>query len=169
MLRRLSHPVRIPFAVVSSFPASAVSIAATPSRKRPKRKAGVIAGFLMAFAVSGCGLSGPAHSPPPPNVTAVVDLGFMSYSPVAVTIRAGDTVEWRNTKFITHTVTDDPRRAEKQGDAGLPAEAQIFDSGDIAAGQVYLRTFTIPGTYRYYCTYHEAHGMVGTVVVRPGS
>jgi plastocyanin len=127
----------------------------------------VIAGVLMVVSVSGCGLNGPAHKAPAPNVTAVVDLGFMSYDPVNVTIHPGDTVEWRNTSIITHTVTNDPERAKKREDASLPAGAQAFDSGDIPAGQVYTHIFTTPGTYHYFCTHHENHGMVGTVVVMP--
>jgi len=123
----------------------------------------------MAGALSACGLSGPAHGPTASNAAAVVDMGFESYSPASVTIRAGDTVEWRNTSLITHTVTADPGRAKTPGDAVLPPGAQSFDSGDIAAGQVYQRTFTTPGTYRYFCTHHEADGMVGTVVVKPAS
>lgn len=135
--------------------------------KRPKRIAGVIAGLLMTFAISGCGLSGPAHKAPAPNATAVIDLGFMSYDPVDITIHSGDTVEWRNTSLITHTVTDDPRRAKKHEDVSLPSGVQSFDSGDIPAGQVYMHTFTTPGTYHYFCTHHEDHGMVGLVIVKP--
>lgn len=117
----------------------------------------------------GCGLSGPAHGPAAPNAAAVIDMGFESYSPASVTIRAGETVEWRNTSLITHTVTDDPARATAPADAGLPAGAQPFDSGDIPAGKVYLRRFPVAGTYRYFCTHHETDGMVGTIVVAPAS
>lgn len=119
--------------------------------------------------VCGCGLSGPAHGPAASNAAAVVDMGFESFSPDSVTIRAGQTVEWRNTSLITHTVTDDPKRAEAPADAGLPAGAQPFDSGDIPAGKVYLRRFPVAGTYRYFCTHHESDGMVGTIVVAPAS
>ncbi len=129
----------------------------------------VAAVVSLAIALSGCGLSGPAHGPPAANAAAVVEMGFESFSPTDVTIRAGDTVEWRNTSLITHTVTDDPKRATDPSDAGLPPGAQPFDSGDIPAGQVYLRRFTVAGTYQYFCTRHEAEGMSGTVVVKPAS
>jgi plastocyanin len=117
----------------------------------------------------GCGLSGPAHGPAAPNAAAAIDMGLESYSPASVTIRAGQTVEWRNTSLITHTVTDDPERAKAPADAALPAGAQPFGSGDIPAGQVYLRRFPVAGTYHYFCTHHETDGMVGTIVVRPAS
>lgn len=125
--------------------------------------------LLMPFALGGCGLSGPAHGPPSQSAAAVVDMGFSSYSPTTVTVRAGETVEWRNTSLIPHTVTDNPNRANKGSDAGLPPGAEPFDSGEIPAGEVYLRKFTTPGTYRYFCQHHEADGMVGTVVVKPSS
>jgi plastocyanin len=125
--------------------------------------------LTVTIPLSGCGLGGPAHGPPAANAAAVVEMGFESFSPADVSVRAGDTVEWRNTSLITHTVTDDPKRAIAPSDAGLPPGAQPFDSGDIPAGQVYLRTFTVPGTYRYFCTRHEAEGMEGEVVVKPAS
>jgi plastocyanin len=75
----------------------------------------------------------------------------------------------KQSSFVTHTVTDDPSRAKRPTDAELPSGAQPFDSGDIPAGQVYLRAFTVPGTYRYFCTRHEGDGMVGTAVVTPAS
>jgi len=96
-------------------------------------------------------------------------MGFESYDPATVTIKSGETVEWRNTSLITHTVTDDSRRAEDANDANVPPRGQPFDSGDIAAGQVYLQTFTVPGSYRYFCTHHESDGMTGTVIVTPAS
>lgn len=125
--------------------------------------------FSAALVLGGCGLTGPAHGPPSPNAATAVTMGFESYSPATVTVRSGDTVEWQNTSLITHTVTDNPKLAEKAGDASLPPGATAFDSGDIAAGQVYLRSFTVPGTYRYLCRHHEADGMLGTVVVTPAS
>lgn len=120
---------------------------------------------LLALSLTGCGLGGPAHSPPAANVAGVVDMGFSSFTPASITVHAGDTVEWRNKSLITHSVTDDPYRAEASGDAALPAGAEAFDSGDIPAGQIFLRKFTTPGTYRYFCTHHESDGMIGTIVV----
>jgi plastocyanin len=129
----------------------------------------LIATLWVALAVSGCGLTGPAHGPPAQNAAVTVDMGFESYDPAKVTIRSGETVEWRNTSLITHTVTDDRRRAKDADDANVPPGGQPFASDDIAAGQVYLHTFTVPGTYRYFCTHHEADGMTGTVIVTPAS
>ena len=43
--------------------------------------------------------------------------------------------------------------------------AESFDSGNIPAGGVYKQTFTVPGTYKYFCDPHHGAGMVGTIIV----
>ena len=121
-----------------------------------------------ALALSGCGLGGPAYRAPPAGVAATVDMTIgLKYAPPAVTIYAGQTVEWRNQSPFHHTVTNDPADAERARDAALPAGAQPFNSGYIDPGQVFRHTFTVPGTYRYFCDPHEGQGMVGTIYVRP--
>jgi plastocyanin len=122
----------------------------------------------ISFLLLLGGCSGPAYNPPAALTAAVVDMGFMSYRPSTVTIKPGDTVEWRNSSFLTHTVTDEPTRAEVAGSAKLPAGAATFNSGDIPAGQIYTHRFLVPGTYRYFCKHHDKHGMIGTIVVSAG-
>ena len=119
--------------------------------------------------LTGCGLTGPAHDAPSPTAAAVVDMGFTSFEPEMVHIHAGQTVQWRNTALITHSVTDDKSVAEDPNDASIPAGATAFKSGDIPAGEVYSTSFTVPGTYKYFCTHHEGDGMVATVIVDPAS
>ena len=128
----------------------------------------LIVPVAASFAVSlaGCGITGPAHTQPPPaTVDQTVTMGFTRFSPAAIRIRAGQTVQWRNTSPIGHTVTADPRLARNPANVQLPEGAQPFHSGNIAAGQVWQRTFDLPGTYRYVCLPHEQQGMIGTVVV----
>lgn len=83
-----------------------------------------------------------------------------------VTISAGQAVLWRNTSGIVHTVTADPERAARPGSAQLPDGAATFDSGDVGPGGTFIRTFTVPGEYRYFCIPHEGAGMTGTIIVR---
>jgi plastocyanin len=94
---------------------------------------------------------------------------FLAFAPDAVTILDGETIEWRNRSLFTHTVTADPALAADPADVELPPDAASFDSGEVAAGQTYRRTCTVPGTYRYVCRPHEGQGMMGTIVVRPRS
>ena len=124
---------------------------------------------IPALLLAGCGMSGPAHGPASPNAGATVTMGFGSFDPETIHIKSGQSVEFRNTAIITHSVNDDPKLAEDAKDASEPAGAPAFNSGDIAPGEVFTQTFTQPGTYTYFCTHHEDDGMVGTIIVDPAS
>jgi plastocyanin len=76
-------------------------------------------------------------------------LGTTAYSPDAINVSAGDTVTWMNTDSIAHTSTSD---------------ASGWNSGIVAPGGQFSRTFPNAGTFSYHCAIHP--GMVGTVVVR---
>lgn len=129
-------------------------------------KTAVVTALASGLCLSGCGITGPAHTqPPPPAVAATVTMGMTSFSPAAIRIRAGQTVQWRNTSLMTHTVTANPALAANPANVRLPQGAAPFHSGKIAAGQVWAHTFATPGTYRYVCLPHERQGMAGTVVV----
>lgn len=120
-----------------------------------------------ALSLAACGLDGPAYDEPPPTVDAVVDMTtLLDFDPERLTIGAGDTVEWRNTSIMDHTVTADPALADDPAHVRLPPGAEPFDSGSIEPGQVYRRTFTVPGDYVYFCIPHEGQGMVARLTVR---
>jgi plastocyanin len=87
------------------------------------------------------------------------------FDPETVTIAVGDTVKWTNPAFVTHSVTFDPSIATKAGDVALPAGVAPFDSGSIEEDGTFSHTFTVKGAYKYFCKFHEAMGMVGTVIV----
>jgi LPXTG-motif cell wall-anchored protein len=70
------------------------------------------------------------------------------FSPATITIKAGDTITWTNAGTIPHTAT-----------------GSGFDSGTLNPGQSFSHTFTSVGTISYHCTFHQALGMVGTIVV----
>ncbi|HSS15056.1 MAG TPA: plastocyanin/azurin family copper-binding protein [Rhizomicrobium sp.] len=89
----------------------------------------------------------------------------MVFVPASVTVKAGDTVKWTNPYNITHTVTFDPAQAQTASDVALPAGVAPFGSGDIEEDGTFSHTFTAKGTYKYVCKYHEAMGMMGTVIV----
>jgi len=120
---------------------------------------------VPAIILAACGLSGPAHGPASTTAGATVTMGFGSFEPETIHVKAGQTVEFRNTAVITHSVTDDSKLAEDAKDAAEPAGATAFNSGDIAPGQIFTQTFTQPGTYTYFCTHHEDDGMVATDIV----
>jgi plastocyanin len=78
------------------------------------------------------------------------------FVPEKVTIKVGDTVEWRNTGRLVHAVKISPP---------IPSGAHLFDSGVMRAGAAYRYTFAVPGTYHYVCLPHFGSGMVGEVIV----
>jgi plastocyanin len=77
-----------------------------------------------------------------------------TFDPKEITVKAGTKVTWTNNDSTGHTVTS--------GTRGNPSG--LFDSGNVAPGQTFSFVFDTPGTYNYYCTYHQ--GMDGTVIVQ---
>ena len=109
----------------------------------------------------------PAQPNDPPESVMVVELtNTLTFSPLSITIRAGETVEWRNTSLMVHTVTADPSKATVDGSVSLPSGGQPFDSGNLNPEATFRHTFRTPGTYRYFCIPHEGVRMRGTVIVR---
>jgi len=86
--------------------------------------------------------------------------GDFRFSPVEVTVKMGDTVEWINMSPspIMHTAT------YGMG-AGDPMSGFFFDSGLMATGETYSITLTRMGTYHYYCIPHEFLDMRGILTV----
>jgi plastocyanin len=89
-----------------------------------------------------------------------------AFEPGTVTIKVGDTVEWRNVGSEVHHATTDPSMAINCGDVGSPAGAATFDSGFLKPGATFSYTFKVAGTYRYACAVHETSGMIGKIVVK---
>ena len=78
----------------------------------------------------------------------------LSFSPANVTVAPGDTVVW--TFLSTHTTTSDSQTA-----------AESWNSGNRSSG-TFSHTFSVPGTYPYYCSLHSFPGgtaMNGSVQV----
>lgn len=98
--------------------------------------------------------TGPDGGPAPVEIQLRND-GSNRFQPSAVTIPVGTTVTWTWVGGF-HDVTS----------AGDPA---FTSSGDpISAPHTYSLTFSVPGTYLYFCTVHgsPSAGMRGTIVVQ---
>jgi plastocyanin/uncharacterized membrane protein len=109
-------------------------MAAIASVAQP-RPAGAGAGpafFLQAAA------SSPAH-PASSSSTAQVIMKNVSFQPAQITVKPGETVEWKNEDIFAHTVT---------------ADDGSFDSGLIQPGQSWKMTVQKAGTIAYHCTPH---------------
>jgi plastocyanin len=123
------------------------------------------AAIIAVSALAACSETGPAYGPPTANTSATVTMTGLRFYPETTHVKVGDTVEWRNQSSFTHSVNANPQRFPD--DVSIPAGAASFDSGRIAAGDVYRHTFTTPGTYNYVCLPHVDFGMSGTVIVEP--
>jgi len=71
------------------------------------------------------------------------------FSPMSLSIHVCDTVTAVNTDTVAHTWTDTGH----------------WDSGNMNAGTRYAFRFTASGTYNFFCTYHQAYGMTGSITV----
>jgi len=86
------------------------------------------------------------------TITAVGTNGSLSYSPNPATVKAGQTVAWRNADSVAHTAT---------------ADAGAFDTGTIAPGATSRPiAMATAGSYPYHCVIHGL-AMAGTLVVTP--
>ena len=77
-----------------------------------------------------------------------VTMGPNYFTPAAITIYAGDTIVWRNSDTMPHTIT---------------ARGRYFDSGTVQPGGTTAFTFNNEGTHTYDCVFHS--GMTGTITV----
>ncbi len=113
----------------------------------------------------------------PPGPSSVVRfLDGPSLKDSNVTVAVGTTVTWTNLDAnLPHTVTIPPagQPAPEMSPFSPPSGGTTYDgtalvnSGPLMAAQNYSLTFTKPGTYTYYCLFHDGpEGMMGTVTVQ---
>ena len=130
-------------------------IGMTPNRYRVLAAVAAIAVVGLAPRISPAA-AGPRGREEPAEVIVISDAPG-EFMPRTVTVRVGDTVEWRNTGGIAHSV-------EFVGEAP-PEGTASSESGIMAPAETYSYTFKVPGTYTYVCRFHVINGMVGKIVV----
>jgi plastocyanin len=81
----------------------------------------------------------------PAGQVEIVDFAFVQ--PVT-TVPKGSTVTWENADATQHTVSD---------------HAGVLSSGILNPGATYSHRFDTPGTYSYFCNFHNF--MTGQIVV----
>ncbi|MEM8873406.1 MAG: cupredoxin domain-containing protein [Planctomycetota bacterium] len=82
-------------------------------------------------------------------VAATVSVKELKFTPGTVSIKAGESVTWKNNDTRDYTVT---------------STSGAFDSGPLKPGKSYTHTFTTSGTYPYGSKLHPR--MTGRVVVK---
>ena len=115
---------------------------------------------LLGLAACGSNYSGSTPTSPstggtntqgsPISITSGASLKTnTAFSPNPIVISAGGTVTWTNNDNTSHTST---------------ADDGSWNSGSIAPGSQFSRTFASTGSFTYHCAIHP--GMVGTVTVQ---
>ncbi|WP_247007561.1 DUF5059 domain-containing protein [Halorientalis litorea] len=110
----------------------------------------------------------------PDDADHVVDMTAVAFEPEEITISQGDTVAWKHVGGEAHNVVayedEIPADADYWASGGFGSEEAAREGwengeGAVQSGEAYVKTFETTGTHGYFCTPHEAAGMVGTVVV----
>ena len=153
-------PLRSPFcSEITTWTAcwrgSAFAMCRSRMEMKMKFRLGIVAGLIGVTI--GCS----SYSPSTPSggtgatgipVSIVRNASVLTntaYAPNPIAIGVGETITWINNDSEAHTST---------GDDGS------WNSGTIAAGASFSRTFPSAGTFAYHCTIHP--NMIGTVTVR---
>jgi len=109
--------------------------------------------FLASTAVASVAFIGAVHhvgaATKAQAATAAIRVIDFDYAPRQTTVAVGTAVTWTNTGSRPHTVTD---------------RGGTFDTNPIAPGASGRVTFTVPGTYFYFCRINPTK-MNGTIVV----
>jgi amicyanin len=109
---------------------------------------GAIAAAVLG-AVVGSGLAGGMIIARAQTPASTVSIDNFTFKPQTVTVKVGTTVTWTNKDDIPHGIASAN---------GAFARSKALDTDDS-----YSFTFTVPGTYQYFCYVHPH--MTGTVVV----
>jgi plastocyanin len=130
-----------------------VDLAAQQAAAQPQAApAAALPGVAEALPVAAAPAT-PASSGAAPTAAATTQITIMNYafSPANVTIDVGDTVVWTNHDTAPHNVviSDGPVK---------------FTSPTLNTGDTFTYTFTVAGTYDYYCSIHPDMKASVTVV-----
>ena len=97
------------------------------------------------------------------NATFCNRSGNCGFVPNVRNVTVGTTVTWTNNGGMTHTVTTcDSNHSVSQCPAMNAARLESFDT-EVAGGASVSHTFTVAGTFYYYCKPHP--WMQGVIVV----
>lgn len=149
----------------SATPAAAASpaVAITPATTPASAATSVPATPTVAAS--------PAATPAASSSTLTIHMtNELRFTPAQLTIKVGQTVTWVNDSSLPHSSTDDlaknPVAQQFPQYSQLPDGASAWDSGILQPGSTFSQTFTVAGTYNYFCVPHVLSGMRGTITVQ---
>jgi amicyanin len=110
-----------------------------------KIRSTLIAAAFGAAAATASAVMFPGRADNAPHAVMIDNFTF---NPQRLTVAAGSTVTWTNQDDIPHAIAS----------SSAPLRSPALDTDDN-----YSFTFTVPGTYQYFCSLHPH--MTGTIVV----
>lgn len=114
-------------------------------------------------------LASPGRETQSPEHAILVQLrgdGQQEFVPARVTIKAGETVTWKNASSDAREVAANPAAAKPGTQSALPPNTKPFDSGLLQPGETFSYTFNTPGVYRYFCSANCSASPAGEVIVQ---
>jgi plastocyanin len=118
---------------------------------------------LSGLAAAACATTAPAESAARPKTTVAIQ-DFI-YLPTNLEIPVGTTVTWTNQDTAQHTSTHAATGSiQFRADGSFDLTDSVFNVIENEKGGSGSYTFTKPGTYEYFCLWHNA--MRGTVIVK---
>jgi plastocyanin len=111
--------------------------------------AAALAVVVLVLAGCGGGYSNPVASPPPTTgggggttATVTITISGFAFAPNSVSLKAGQTVAWRNSDSVSHTAT---------------ADGGAFDTGVIGPGATSTPVaVSATGSLAYHCAIHPS-------------
>merc|ERR1711985_32801 len=98
----------------------------------------------------------------PATVLLGSDAGALVFVPESVTVKAGESVEFKNNVGFPHNIVFDEDAVPEGVDVGKISREDYLN----AAGETYTVKFDKAGEYGYYCEPHQGAGMKGKIVVQ---
>ena len=94
------------------------------------------------------------------------DRGLLQFQPKKLTVKAGDTIEWKNNKVPPHNVVSDAKKNPTKNAAlakSLSHKKLLMSPGQKVT--TVIPADATPGSYTFYCEPHRGAGMVGKIIV----
>ena len=107
-----------------------------------------LVGLLAVFALSALFAVLPPRGSGK-NVKMGTAQEHMRFRPATIRVAVGGAITFFNDSGITHTAVC-PRCS--------------FDTGDVLPGMLRVVKITRAGTFSFFCRYHQAQGMTGTII-----
>jgi plastocyanin len=125
------------------------------------RRGFVVAGGWMLGGLA----SGRATAAEPVEIDMLSDAAgeHVTFDPVGILLRPGQTVRWRCKANYHTTAAYHPSNGGRS--LRIPRGAKPWASDVLAPGDTFEITLDVEGVYDYFCEPHEQAGMVGRLIV----